>query len=293
MPVRPVHDRPVARAAPVGRDLLGPLIGRVHRVRPADRVVVVGLRSTEEVDLRLQELGSLERAHAVEDRHLVEAAVRRALGRRAVVADDQVDERVVEDLQILERVDEPAEMVVGVLEKRRVDFHLTGEDRPHVLRGLVPGRNFVGPRREHGVGRDDAQLLLARERFFAQLVPALIELALVLLDPVLRHVVRRVAGARSEIHEERLVGHQRLLLARPLDRLVRHVFGEVVALFRRFLGLDWDRAFVDRRVPLVGFAADEAVEVLEAAAAGRPLIERAHRARLPHGHFVALAELRR
>ena len=64
--VRPVHDRAVARAAPVRRDLLGPLVGRIHRVRPANRVVVVGVRSAEEVDLRLQELGGLERAHAVE-----------------------------------------------------------------------------------------------------------------------------------------------------------------------------------------------------------------------------------
>ena len=35
---RPVHDRPVARSAPVRGDLLRPLIGRVHGVRPADRV---------------------------------------------------------------------------------------------------------------------------------------------------------------------------------------------------------------------------------------------------------------
>ena len=291
--LRPVHDRAVARAAPVRRDLLGPLVGRIHRVRPADGVVVVGVRPAEEVDLRREKLRGFERAHPVEDRHLVEAAVRRALSRRAVVADDQVDQRVVEDLQILERVDEPAEMMVGVLEECGIDLHLAGEDRPHVLRRLVPGRNLLRPRRENSVGGDDAQLLLSCERLFAQLVPALIELALVLLDPVLRHVVRRVAGARSEIHEERLVGHQRLLLARPLDRLVRHVLGEVVALFRRFLGLDWDRAFVDRRVPLVGFAADEAVEVLEAAAAGRPLIERPHRAGFPDRHFMALAELRR
>ena len=102
---RPVHDRAVARAAPVRRDLLGPLVGRVHRVRPADGIVVVGVRPAEDIDLRRQELGGLERAQAVEDGHLVEAAVRRAFGRRAVVADDQVDQRVVEDLQILERVD--------------------------------------------------------------------------------------------------------------------------------------------------------------------------------------------
>ena len=99
-------------------------------------------------------------------------------------------------------------------------------------------------------------------------------------------------GARREVHEERLVGHQRLLLAHPPDRLVRHVLGEVVALFRRLLRLDRRGALVDGRIPLVGLAADEAVEVLEPAAAGRPLIERPHRARLPDRHFVAFAELR-
>ncbi len=40
-------------------------------------------------------------------------------------------------------------------------------------------------------------------------------------------------------------------------------------------------------------AADEAVEVFEAAAAGRPGVERAGRTGLPHRHLVALAELGR
>ena len=105
--------------------------------------------------------------------------------------------------------------------------------------------------------------------------------------------MRRVRRAGREVHEERLVGHQRLLLAHPPDRLVRHVLGEVVALFRRLLRLDRRRALVDRRIPLVGLAAEEAVEVLEAAAARRPLVERPHRTRFPDRHFVALAELRR
>ena len=180
-----------------------------------------------------------------------------------------------------------------MLEETGIDLHLAGEDGPHVLRRLVPRGDFGRPRGQLGVRGDDTQLLLSRERFLAQLVPALIELALVLVGPLLRHVVRRMAGARREVHEERLVGHQRLLLARPLDRLVRHVLREVIALLRSLLGLDWRRAFVDGRVPLVGLATDEAVEVLEAAAAGRPLIERPHRARFPDRHFMALAELRR
>ena len=48
--LRPVHDRAVARAAPVRGDLLGPLVRRVHGVRPADRVVVVGFRPAQLVD---------------------------------------------------------------------------------------------------------------------------------------------------------------------------------------------------------------------------------------------------
>ena len=54
---RPVDDRAVARAAPVRGDLLGPLVGRVHRVRPADRVVVVGLRPAELVQTPRQTEG--------------------------------------------------------------------------------------------------------------------------------------------------------------------------------------------------------------------------------------------
>ena len=59
--VRPVDDRAVAGAAPVRGDLLGPLVRRVHRVRPADRVVVVGLGRAELVDPRRHELGRLQR----------------------------------------------------------------------------------------------------------------------------------------------------------------------------------------------------------------------------------------
>ncbi len=52
-------------------------------------------------------------------------------------------------------------------------------------------------------------------------------------------------------------------------------------------------AFVDAGVVLVRLAADEAVEVFEAAAGAGPVVERPHRAGLPHRHLVALAELGR
>ena len=192
--LRPVHDRAVARAAPVRRDLLGPLIRRIHRMRPADRVVVVGVRSAEVVDLALQELDRLDCRHAVQHRHFVEAAVQRSFGRGAVVADD---------------VDRPA--------CRR------GPPSPLAHRPAVPrgGRCARGtPHRFPFAGRGSASapaasasqagissgrfvssasagitpsVLLAGEDLLTQLVPALIELALVLVGPLLRHVMRGVA----------------------------------------------------------------------------------------------------
>ena len=157
----------------------------------------------------------------------------------------------------------------------------------------VPGRNLRVALGELAVLRNDAKLLLPRESLIAQLVPALVELALVLVGPFLGHVMRRVRGARRKVGKERLVGRERLLLANPLDRLGGHVIGEVIALLGRLLGIDRRRALVECRIPLVGLAADKAIEVFEATAAGRPGVERPYRARLPHRHLVALAELRR
>ena len=205
----------------------------------------------------------------------------------------KIDQRVVEHLEVLERVDQPADVVIGVLHERRVHFHLALEHRLELGIHGIPGRNRGVPRRQLGVGADHPQLLLLVERDLALLVPAVGELALVLVDPLLRDVMRRVRGARREVDEERLVRQQRFLLARPGDRLVGQVFGQVIALGGRLRRLDRRRALIEGRVPLVVLAADEAVEVLEAAAAGRPRVERSCRTGLPHRDLVAFAELRR
>ena len=130
------------------------------------------------------------------------------------------------------------------------------------------------------------------KRLFTELVPALVELAFVLVGPFFGHVVGGMCGAGREVGKERLVGCQRLLLRDPCHGLVGHVLHEVVALFGRLLWIDRRGPFVDRRVPLVRLAAEEAIEILEAAATRRPGIKRSDRARLPHRHFVTLAELR-
>ena len=196
-------------------------------------------------------------------------------------------------LHVLERIEHPSDVVVGVLHEGGVHFHLALE---HRLRACGSMASQAGISLWRGVSSASAptrpSAFCLRERDLALLVPAVRELALVLLDPVLRHVMRRVRGARREVDEERLVRKQRLLLSRPGDELVGQVFGQVVALGRRLRRLDRCRALIERGIPLVVLAADEAVEVLEPAAAGRPRVERTRGARLPHRDFVALAELR-
>src|SRR5580765_4248757 len=88
---RSADNRAVASSAKVGRDLLGPLVGRVHRVSPADGVVVERSLCSKVVDmldqvLRCHQIGRLSGCQ------FVQGAVQRAVRRGAVVADDVIDE---------------------------------------------------------------------------------------------------------------------------------------------------------------------------------------------------------
>ena len=80
-------------------------------------------------------------------RHLVETALQRAFGRGAVVADDQVDQGVLQDAQILERVDQTADVMVRVLQEAGIDLHLAREHRLHFGGDRVPGGDLGMARR--------------------------------------------------------------------------------------------------------------------------------------------------
>ena len=281
----PLQDHAVARAAEVARHLLGPLERRVRRPGPADRVVRERGRAAPVFDVARHLVVGPD--DAVQRHHLVVRALGPALGARAVVADDVEENRVVELAERLELRGEAPDFVVGVLGEAGEGFHLALEQALLVGAHVVPGRYFLRPRRQLRIRRDHAHCLLPRVGLLAELVPAAAELALVLRDPFLRRVVRRVRRAGREVHVERLVRRQRMLRARPLDRLVRHVGREVVV--RRHVVLDARDAVEDRGRPLVGLAADEAVELVEAGA-GRPAIEGTRNRDFPGRRLVVLAE---
>ena len=180
-------------------------------------------------------------------------------------------------------------MVIGVLQETGVHLHLPTQHGLEILRHLVPRGDLGVTWGQLALRRYDTELLLAGEGPLPQRVPAVVELAAVSVRPLLGDVMRGVGGAGREVDEERAVRSQGLLPADPADRLVGHVLHEVVA--RGLVHLDRVGALEQRGIPLVGFTADESVEVLESAAAGRPGVERSDRARLPHRHLMALAEL--
>ena len=119
-------------------------------------------------------------------------------------------------------------------------------------------------------------------------------LPLYFVGPFLRHVVRRVATPGGEVGEERLLGVLGPDRVQPLDRLVRHVVGQVVGVVRLVVVTGLGRAddllvLGQARVPLAGTSAEEAVEVVEPPADG-PAVERPGRALLAVRRQVPLAE---
>ena len=147
----------------------------------------------------------------------------------------------------------------------------------------------LGARRQFGVRRNPAQLLLALEDALAKLVPAVIEAAFVFVGPLLENVVRAVRRARRPVHEERLVGRESAMPFHPGDRLVGQVFAQMI--FRVVRRLDGIEVLIEPRFPLRRFAGEKAVEIIEAdALAGRPSRERPHGRGLVRRRVVPFAE---
>jgi hypothetical protein len=112
--------------------------------------VVVRLRATQLVDLREVLVEALR--HLVEEQHLVERSGDAALGRGAVVGDHH-DQRVVELADLLERVEDATEVVVGMGDEAGVDLHHPGVEAPLVVGHRAPPRDVGIARRQHGVSR--------------------------------------------------------------------------------------------------------------------------------------------
>ncbi len=230
----------------------------------------------------------------VEEGDLVRGAQGPALGARSVVAVDVDDQRVVEFADVVDRLDDAADLVVGIGGIGGEDLDLPDEELLLDVGQLVPRLDVLRrPGRERRVLRHEAHLLLVLEDGFTQRLVAVVEEVhrLDLLDPFLRRVVRRVGGAGGIFHEEGLGRIDLVHVGDPVDRVVGHAGDQVPLAFLPIERIDLRGVAEQVRLPLVGVATDESVEILEAHA-GRPLVERSGLACHEGRRVVVLAEPR-
>ena len=154
-PVRPGDDHRVARPTQVARHLLAPLERRIVGVGPGRGEVRRGVIAAQALDAavlldQLQLLLGIEH-DAVEEGHLVERAGDRPFHAGAVVTPDVEDEGIVEVTHLLDRVEQPADVPVGVLGEAREDLHLPGVELLLGVVERVPGREQVRPLRSDSV----------------------------------------------------------------------------------------------------------------------------------------------
>ena len=176
-----------------------------------------------------------------------------------------------------------------MLGHRGVHFHLAGQHTLLLRLERAPRLHHVRHRRELRAGRDRAELDLPGQRLLAQLLPALVELALVFVNPLPRHMMRVVRARCRVVDEEWLVRRQRLLRADPDDGLVGDVGADVVVRIAR--RGDAGHAIVQRRGVEVRLALKEAVELVETGVR-RPTVHRPGDTQFPRRQLVALAEHR-
>ena len=158
--------------------------GRVESPRPTGRHVVVGLGTAQLVDHREQVRHVFSQPVRVCG-EFVCRALQGAFAAAAVVPVDVDDQGVIQLAHLVDGLDDAPHVVIGVREGGGVHLGHAGVKPLLVSRKAAPCRQGIWPRCQFGIGRNDAHLLLPRERLLAQLVPPLVEFALELGDPVL------------------------------------------------------------------------------------------------------------
>ena len=129
-------------------------------------------------------------------------------GARAVVAPDVEDDGVVANAELLEPVDQLADLRIGVFDETGENLHQPPLERPLRFGDAVPGRHRVGSRCQFRVGGNPAKLLLPGEDPLAVPVPAVVELTFVFISPFGEDVVRAMRAPGAQYMKNGLSGEK-------------------------------------------------------------------------------------
>ena len=285
---RPVNDQRVANTAAVRGPFVA-FVGRVAGHRPTPRIVTVRSNRANIVE-------PLDRFADVLLETVVETVViklsrRLTLPARAVVA-EQDEDRIVEPGALVEEVDQPPDLLVGVFEERRKRLLQPGRESPLVIGQLIPRLDARVARCQLGPRRNNPALDLPLVHAFANDIPALVELPAPAQQIVIRRLVRSMRRAERDVAEDRTFRHQRDRVAHHQDRLIDDVGRQMVTLLGRRRRIDELVVATEFGLELIGLAQQEAVVAIEPAAQ-RPMRERSRRRRVPHRGEVPLARRQR
>mmetsp|Transcript_27742 Transcript_27742/g.65191 ORF Transcript_27742/g.65191 Transcript_27742/m.65191 type:complete len:250 (+) Transcript_27742:1590-2339(+) len=176
-----------------------------------------------------------------------------------------------------------------MLEEAGIHLDETKLESTILVRDVLPLRHgWVHLRQLRRTG-DPSHRLLLLERDVAELVPAHVELSLVLVGPLLVHMVGPMGAPRGEVDEKRPVRGQRPIVADELDGLVSEILGEMIALLCCVGRLDRVGVLEQPRLVLRRLTGDEAVEVAETKPC-RILVERAGLKQIVDWGVVPLSE---
>jgi len=114
--------------------------------------------------------------------------------------------------------------------------------------------------------RQDAHFLLLCKHLLAIGIPTGVKLALVFVGPFLWNMMRRMHGAGTKIHKERLVGRNLLGIGDHCLGLADEIGRQVVALLRRLFRLGLAVVTDKFRVVLVRISTKKPVITLKATA---------------------------
>ena len=277
--LRPPDRQRVAGTAQMRRQQFHALVGRAARPAPAGVVLVVHQRRTQHIEptelLQGVDVHPRGGRNAVLGHQFGDGAVL-ALGRGSVVAPDVEEQRVVAVAEPIQLIDDPPDLDIAVFGEPGGHLHQAALKRPLVLGDVIPRRHPVVTFSELTVLRNPALLLGPLKHPLPVRIPAVVELPGVPVGPLLHDVVRAVQTAAGPVHEERLIGLQRLMGAQPVDRVVGQILRQVIALLGG-LRRRHDRGVAHQMgLVLGGLPREKPVEILEPQP-GRPVFERAGR----------------
>ena len=153
--------------------------------------------------------------YAVLERRRTPCTMNGSFSRRTVVACDVHEQGVVGLAHFFNGIEHAANLCIGVRHETCKDFHKSRGDRLVAVRVFLPRWHFIRPRCECGSFGNHTKSQLTFVNLTTQCIPALVELALELVNPFGRHMMRAMHRTCGDISKKWLFWLRCLLHAHP------------------------------------------------------------------------------